>query len=218
MLESGQVGGPTCARRSAKDCPPSISVRRTSVFTNMPIRSSSAASPRPATGVPIATSGVPLSRASSTDSAACTTMNGDAAWACATSSIRDRRSHRSRTYALHRRWMRRRDADGPTAGRAGREVRQARTSSRRPVARSPSPGRPRCRGPRAATARSRRTARRAAPNRGPLPDCGPRRPSSRRARAGPSRPRRPRCGAAPGRVRTRGRTTRKLLHGPGFRR
>ena len=41
----------------------------------MPIRPSSSASPRPATGVPIAISSLPDSRASSTASAECTTMN-----------------------------------------------------------------------------------------------------------------------------------------------
>ncbi|SLH22796.1 Uncharacterised protein [Mycobacteroides abscessus subsp. abscessus] len=64
--------------RSAKLAEPDTSVRSTRVLTNMPIRSSRAASPRPATGVPMAMSEVPLARASSTASALCMTMNSEA--------------------------------------------------------------------------------------------------------------------------------------------
>ncbi|MQY32047.1 hypothetical protein NRB56_76640 [Nocardia sp. RB56] len=58
--------------------PGSTGTRNTSVFTNIPIKSSNAASPRPATGVPTAISPVPDNRASNTANAACITMNNDA--------------------------------------------------------------------------------------------------------------------------------------------
>ncbi|GAB2444599.1 hypothetical protein GCM10027262_63910 [Nocardia tengchongensis] len=49
-----------------KDSSGSISVRNTSVLTNIPTISSSSATPRPATGVPTGISADPLIRASST--------------------------------------------------------------------------------------------------------------------------------------------------------
>ncbi|SLH26668.1 Uncharacterised protein [Mycobacteroides abscessus subsp. abscessus] len=75
----------TSASRSANRSPGSTWVRNTSVLTNMPIRSSSSRSPRPAIGVPTAMSSVPDSRASSTARAVCTTMNSEALFARASS-------------------------------------------------------------------------------------------------------------------------------------
>ncbi len=81
----------TCPSSSSNDAPGCTSARSTRVLTNMPITSSRTASPRPATGVPIAMSDVPLNRASSTDNAACTTMNGvTECWRANSSTARDR--------------------------------------------------------------------------------------------------------------------------------
>ncbi|GAA5772895.1 hypothetical protein Aros01_09455 [Streptosporangium roseum] len=52
-----------------------MSVRSTNVLTNMPTRSSSASSTRPATTDPIGTSVPAPNRVSNAASAACTTMN-----------------------------------------------------------------------------------------------------------------------------------------------
>ncbi|KAF0962554.1 hypothetical protein MLGJGCBP_04375 [Rhodococcus sp. T7] len=82
-LSKGTSACPNAARSasrtrdstSANVAAGSTAVRRTRVLTSIPTTSSSASSPRPAIGVPIATSPVPLSRAVSTASAACITMN-----------------------------------------------------------------------------------------------------------------------------------------------
>ena len=63
----------------------STSLRNTMVLTNIPINSSRARSPRPATGLPIAMSVVPDSRASSTANALCSSMNSDTSCARASS-------------------------------------------------------------------------------------------------------------------------------------
>ncbi len=63
---------PTSSRKLGS---PPVSVRSTSVLTNIPTRSSSASSVRPAIGLPIGMSVPAPSRVSSAASAACTTMN-----------------------------------------------------------------------------------------------------------------------------------------------
>ncbi|NCL75123.1 hypothetical protein AIIKEEIJ_02573 [Rhodococcus sp. YH1] len=63
------------ASSSSNERPPSTESRKTSVLTNMPIRFSTAASPRPAMGVPTAMSADPDRRASSVANAACIAMN-----------------------------------------------------------------------------------------------------------------------------------------------
>ncbi|SLG99850.1 Uncharacterised protein [Mycobacteroides abscessus subsp. abscessus] len=74
----------TCASRSVNGVAVSTWVRSTRVLTNMPTRSSSACSPRPATGMPMAMSSAPDSRDSSVAKAPCTTMNRVVPLACAT--------------------------------------------------------------------------------------------------------------------------------------
>ncbi|SLH48266.1 Uncharacterised protein [Mycobacteroides abscessus subsp. abscessus] len=76
----------TCSSRSLNFAPRSISLRSTRVLTNMPTRSSSARSPRPAIGVPIAMSVLLDRRAAQVARAACTTMNRVTPCARATSS------------------------------------------------------------------------------------------------------------------------------------
>ncbi|PBI82809.1 hypothetical protein BKP42_68440 [Rhodococcus erythropolis] len=66
----------TDSSNSAKRAPGDTTERSARVLTNMPTRSSSARSPRPATGVPTTTSYSPVKRESTTARAACNTMNG----------------------------------------------------------------------------------------------------------------------------------------------
>ncbi|SLH95345.1 Uncharacterised protein [Mycobacteroides abscessus subsp. abscessus] len=100
--------------------PGSGRLRSVRVLTNMPTRSSSAAAPRPATGVPTATSVAPDNRASSTAKAACTTMNGVASCRCARARMRAATGAPSRARTVAPRLE-------ATAGR-GRSVGSARSS------------------------------------------------------------------------------------------
>ncbi|MDI9932182.1 hypothetical protein QM588_17350 [Rhodococcus sp. IEGM 1354] len=75
----------TRASSCSNDSAGSTSVRSTNVLTNIPTRSSSAGSPRPATGAPMAMSVVPLNRASNSAYADCITMNSDELFARARS-------------------------------------------------------------------------------------------------------------------------------------
>src|SRR5262249_54881075 len=90
---------------------PDTSVRSTSVFTKKPTRSSSAASVRPAIGLPIAMSLPPPSRLKSAASPACSTMNRLAPRARESSSSLPCSSPASRSKTRPPRWL-------ATAGRA----------------------------------------------------------------------------------------------------
>ena len=150
---------------------PDVSVRSTSVLTKNPTRSSSAASLRPAIGLPIAMSVPAPSRVSSAASPACSTMNrlAPAARASAASPRCSSASMRKRAHCPPR-WL-------DTAGRgrsAGSSIcsgssGRALLPERQAAARSRCRRRPPRPAPPAATACSRRTAPAAPAARPPLP-------------------------------------------------
>ena len=138
---------------------PEVSVRSTSVLTKNPISSSSAASVRPAIGLPIAMSVPAPSRLSSPASPACSTMNR-----LAPAVPRQRRKRPVQLGADRRAPPARRGGSTPPAA-AGRPAARsapagpsALASRTQAAARSRSRRRPRRPAPPAATACSRRTA------------------------------------------------------------
>ena len=167
VLVGGQAALRTWASTSAAVGSPPRSTRSTRVLTKNPTKSSSAGSPRPATGNPSATSVLALSLASNTAKAACTTMKLVALCSAATAAhplLQLRRPLQRLT------WPR---ADRPPADRAGRWATAAARATRpalapsRPAARRCGCGRrPDHRTARAATTCNRRTAPATAPIRG----------------------------------------------------
>ena len=197
----GQVGLPDPRQQFGERRVAATSVRSTRVLTKKPTRSSSAASLRPATAVPMGMSVPAPSRESRVASAACTTMNivAPCRWAIATS--------RACTCGAQLQSRPRRRGKSPTAGR-GRStgsVSSSGTSGQRatPVAELCADQALRVvqlsRAPRVATGRSRRTAPAAGPSRAPVVatrSVG----DAQVAEDDPSTSRRRRCGAPPGRA------------------
>ncbi len=198
----------TVATMSSKPAAGSTGVRSTRVLTNMPMRLSRRRSPRPATGVPTDTSSVAPRRASSTTSAACSTMTAHAVGLRVGVEASDGVGIDGER---HRRAPERRARGSrPVGGQF--EQRRCAGECRGPVVEFArgglGGGRPVRRAARASTARSRRTAAAAAPR--AVPHLW--RARSRRARGrwrGPGwTSRRWRCGARPSRRRGCRRRTR----------